>query len=203
MDNYQFDDSFRQGATELIAGIDEAGRGPIAGPVVASAVVLDPVTRFRGLTDSKVVSEKNRERLFFEILVQARGVGVGVCEVDEIAKHNILGATKLAMKKAVAQLPAEPHLLLLDAIELPGVSIQQSPHVKGDLKSACIAAASIVAKYMRDRIMLHYHGVYPVYGFDRHKGYGTKKHMELVRLHGPSPQHRAGFRGVRELTLPF
>ncbi len=203
MDNYRFDASYRQGGLELIAGIDEAGRGPIAGPVVASAVVLSPDSRFKGLTDSKKVSEKNRERLYFEIISRALGVGVGVCDVDEIDEHNILGATKLAMEKAVSQLPQEPHLLLLDAIELPRVNINQSSHVKGDLKSASIAAASIIAKYTRDRIMLHYHKIYPDFAFDRHKGYGTKVHMELVRTHGPCPQHRRGFKGVKELILPF
>lgn len=203
MDNYRFDASYRQGTVELIAGIDEAGRGPIAGPVVASAVVLSPETRFKGLTDSKKVTEKNRERLFFEILTHALGVGVGVCDVDEIDTHNILGATKLAMKKAVSQLPQEPHLLLLDAVALPLVNIEQSSHVKGDLKSASIAAASIIAKYTRDRIMLHYHEMYPEFGFDRHKGYGTKNHMELLNAHGPCPQHRKGFKGVKELILPF
>jgi len=131
-------------------------------------------------------------------MARAVSVGVGVSDVDDIEKFNILGATKLAMKMAVEALAPCPGLLLLDAVDLPEVKIEQSPHIKGDSKSASIAAASIVAKYVRDRLMLRYHEQYPAYGFDRHKGYGTKEHMELVRAHGPCPQHRMSFRGVRD-----
>ncbi|MFC1549312.1 ribonuclease HII [Nitrospirota bacterium] len=196
MDIYRFDGSFREKGFEIIAGIDEAGRGPIAGPVVASAVILSAETCFEGLDDSKVVPEKRRQRLFFEILASAISVGVGISGVDDIHKLNILGATKLAMKMAVEQLEPHPGLLLLDAVTLPDVHMEQSSHIKGDSKSASIAAASIVAKYVRDRLMLYYHREFPEYGFDRHKGYGTREHMDLVRKYGPCPQHRMGFKGV-------
>jgi len=203
MSTYRFDESYRERGFEMVAGIDEAGRGPIAGPVVASAVILPAEARFEGLDDSKVVPEKRRQRLFFEILARALSVGVGISGVEDIEKYNILGATKLAMKRAVSELHPSPDILLLDAVTLPDLPIEQSSHIKGDSKSASIAAASIVAKYVRDRLMLHYHRQFPEYGFNRHKGYGTKEHMELVRKHGPCPQHRMSFRGVREEGLLF
>jgi ribonuclease HII len=203
MDIYRFDGSFREKGFELIAGIDEAGRGPIAGPVVASAVILPPYERFQGLKDSKLVQEKKRQELFFEILARATSVGVGISEVEDIERLNILGATKLAMKRAVDELEPSPGLLLLDAVSLPEIQIEQSSHIKGDSKSASIAAASIVAKYVRDRLMLNYHHEFPQYGFDRHKGYGTREHMELVRKHGPCPQHRMSFKGVRDAGQLF
>lgn len=203
MDLYRFDESYREKGFERIAGVDEAGRGPIAGPVVASAVILPPEARFEGLDDSKVVPEKRRQALFFQIIARAMSVGVGISEVEDIEKHNILGATKLAMKMAVGDLNPSPALLLLDAVSLPDMGMEQSPHVKGDSKSASIAAASIVAKYVRDRIMLSYHKEFPLYGFDRHKGYGTREHMELVRKYGPCPQHRMSFKGVRQEGLLF
>jgi len=203
MDIYRFDESYRERGFEIIAGIDEAGRGPIAGPVVASAVILPPEVRFEGLTDSKVVPEKRRQKLFFEIMASAVSVGVGISEVDDIETLNILGATKLAMKRSVDGLVPRPGLLLLDAVSLPDLQIEQFPHIKGDSRSASIAAASIVAKYVRDRLMLRYHQQFPAYGFNRHKGYGTKEHMELVRKHGPCPQHRMSFRGVRDAGQLF
>jgi len=203
MDIYRFDESYREKGFAMIAGIDEAGRGPIAGPVVASAVILPPDARFDGLDDSKVVPEKKRRALFYQIVARALSVGVGISGVDDIERLNILGATKLAMKSAVSQLAPAPDLLLLDAVSLPDLEIEQSSHIKGDSRSASIAAASIVAKYVRDRLMLCYHREFPVYGFDRHKGYGTKEHMELVRKHGPCPQHRMSFRGVRQDGLLF
>lgn len=175
----------------------------MAGPVVASAVVLPQDARFDGLTDSKAVAEKKRQRLFFEIMARALCVGVGVSGVDDIARLNILGATKLAMTNAVNDLLPRPGLLLLDAVTLPDMEIEQSSHIKGDAKSASIAAASIVAKYVRDRIMLRYHGQYPQYDFHRHKGYGTKAHLELIRKFGPCPQHRMGFKGVCDAERLF
>lgn len=203
MDIYRFDDSFRKEANQVIAGIDEAGRGPLAGPVVASAVVLPASARFEGLTDSKAVPEKKRERLFYEILAGAISVGVGISDVTEIERLNILGATKLAMKNAVQCLVKKPSLLLIDAVSLPEMDMEQSAHVKGDMKSASIAAASIVAKYVRDRMMLHYHRLYPVYGFKGHKGYGTREHLALIREHGPCPLHRMSFRGVKDSPSLF
>jgi len=203
MDIYRFDESYRERGFEIVAGIDEAGRGPIAGPVVASAVILPPEARFEGLDDSKVVPEKKRQKLFFEIIARALSVGVGISGVEDIEKLNILGATKHAMKMSVDELVPRPGLLLLDAVSLPDLDMEQSSHIKGDSKSASIAAASIVAKYVRDRLMLRYHQQYPAYGFNRHKGYGTREHMELVRKHGPCPQHRMSFRGVRDAGQLF
>lgn len=204
-DIYRFDQSWRMSeGLEHLAGIDEAGRGPIAGPVVASAVILPPDARLKGLTDSKQVTEKNREKLFYEIMSVATAVGIGICDVDDIERLNILGATKFAMKRAIESLNPAPAYLLLDAVSLKDVDIAQSAHVKGDARSASIAAASIIAKYTRDRIMLRYHEMYPAYGFDRHKGYGTKAHMEVLRAEGPCPQHRMGFKGVvPEPELPL
>jgi ribonuclease HII len=203
MDLYDFDSAFRGKGYNSIAGVDEAGRGPVAGPVVAAAVVLPEGLRLDGLNDSKKVSERNRKRLFFDILASGSQLGIGVAGVEEIESRNILGATKVAMSEALKNLSSVPALVILDAVELPGLDIPQEPVVKGDTKSACVAAASIVAKYVRDRIMLHYSKIYPQYGFGRHKGYGTREHLAAIREHGPCPIHRQGFRGVRDLGLPF
>jgi ribonuclease HII len=201
---YKYDTQVRNDqGVRLVAGIDEAGRGPIAGPVVASAVILPPGVRIEGVRDSKKLSEKKRTFLFYEILARALYVGVGLCDVDEIETLNILGATKHAMKAAIRDLGLEPEYLLLDAVKLPDVLIRQSSPIKGDDKSASIAAASIIAKHTRDTMMKEYHKTYPQYGFERHKGYGTKEHMALVKKYGPCPIHRMGFRGVKNLTLPF
>jgi ribonuclease HII len=203
MDIYRYDDSFRNEGIRIIAGIDEVGRGPLAGPVVAAAVVLPPGVRIEGLRDSKKVPEKERRRLFYNILHESSEIGVGVSGVEAIEKHNVLGATRLAMEGAVRDLASRPDMLLIDAVELPSLDIGQvSPH-KGDSLSASIAAASIVAKVVRDSRMLHYHSLYPEYGFDRHKGYGTREHMEAIRQVGPCPLHRKGFQGVMSLSLPF
>lgn len=203
MDIYRFDGAFRDKGYSLIAGVDEAGRGPIAGPVVASAVILPPDARIDGLRDSKKVPEPEREHLFYEVLCAALYIGVGVSEVSQIEHLNILGATKLAMRTAIEDLGVRPDLLIIDAVNLEGVEVPQESPIKGDSKSASVAAASIIAKYFRDKLMMHYHGQYPEYGFDRHKGYGTSEHMEAVRKFGPCPQHRKGFKGVMEIMLPF
>ncbi|HEB01814.1 MAG TPA: ribonuclease HII [Nitrospirae bacterium] len=190
---YEFDDQYRKQGYDAIAGIDEAGRGPLAGPVVAAAAILPKGLSFKGLNDSKKVSEKNRKRLFFEILASGASVGVGVSAVEEICAHNILGATLLAMVSAINDLALAPDFLVLDAVKLKEVDIPQDSVIKGDTKSASVAAASIVAKYVRDSIMRQYHILYPEYGFDRHKGYGTRLHMDAIREHGPCPIHRKGF----------
>ena len=198
---YHHDASLRQMGHAVIAGIDEAGRGPIAGPVVAAAVVLSDDIRIKGLRDSKKVPEKEREGLFWDVLCAAKGIGVGIAEHDEIDRINILQSTKLAMKRALEDLELMPDMLVIDAVALPAVSIRQISLFKAESKSASVAAASIIAKYVRDSIMLRYHEVYPQYNFKRHKGYGTKEHLGLIMLHGPSPIHRKSYAGVMSLPL--
>lgn len=203
MDIYRHDELLRGEGLPRAAGIDEAGRGPIAGPVVAAAVVLMDGARVPRLRDSKKVPEKERETLFTALLPHVQDLGIGVIGVEDIERHNILGATRLAMQQAVDNLMTPPRLLLIDAVVLPAVHIKQHSIIRGDSKSASIAAASIVAKFVRDRIMLRYHRRYPQYGFDRHKGYCTREHELNVEKYGPSPIHRMGFRKVNSLRLPF
>lgn len=180
----------------FVAGVDEAGRGPLAGPVVAAAVVLTHDAVLEGLDDSKKLSPAKREELFPKIQAMAHGVAVVNPEViDEI---NILQAARLAMKQAVEKLLSAPDLLLIDGNQKIESPIEQWAIVKGDAKSFSIAAASILAKVTRDRIMEDYHHLYPQYEFARHKGYGTQLHRELIAEHGPCPIHRRTFRGVTE-----
>lgn len=186
----------------ILAGIDEAGRGPLAGPVVAAAVILPSGIVLHGLKDSKLVPERARRRLFWEIILEARAVGVGIVGADVIDDLNILRATRLAMGKAVENLGMRPDMLLIDAVLLPDVPIVQEPLIRGESKSASIAAASIIAKVVRDDIMLRCHEIYPVYNFRGHKGYPTREHIELLRVHGPSPLHRKSFRRVSEAGPP-
>ncbi len=200
---YKFDESlFKKGVISL-AGLDEAGRGPLAGPVVASAVMLSYKKKIEGINDSKKLSEKQRQRLFYAILDNAKDIGLGIVDAEIIDEINILRATKLAMLLALKDLKTEPELLLIDAIKLPSVKTKQMPIVGGDRKSASIAAASIVAKVLRDTIMSLYHDKYPVYGFQKHKGYPTKEHVKKLNIHGPCPIHRKSFQGVRSLFLPY
>jgi ribonuclease HII len=203
MDFYQHDDSLRKKGFLLIAGIDEAGRGPLAGPVVAAAVILQEGIRIDGLRDSKKVPEKERESLFHEIRKLSSDIGIGIVGHDDIDLLNILRATKLAMQHAVSKLSTPPDLLIIDAVSLPSVSIKQLSPFKGESVSASVAAASIIAKYTRDRIMLDYHEQYPQYNFNKHKGYSTKEHLEMIRIHGPCPIHRKSFCRVMSLELPF
>ena len=177
----------------VICGIDEAGRGPLAGPVVAAAVILPLDHDFLYLNDSKKVTEKRREVLFDEIREYAIGFGIGMASPDEIDEINILQADYLAMKRALAQLPVAPDVLLNDAVIIPGVTGEQVSIIKGDAKSVSIAAASILAKVTRDRIMVSYDDMYPEYGFAKHKGYGTKQHSDAIRAYGPCPIHRKSF----------
>lgn len=207
MDPYSFDESAGNGEFSIIAGVDEAGRGPLAGPVVAAAVILDRSMRISGIRDSKKVPEAEREELYALILSSAR-VGVGIVDIDEIDRINILNAAKKAMFQAVTNLDGRqellsPVLILVDALTIPGIKTRQIPIIKGDAKSACIAAASIIAKVTRDRIMTEYHAAFPHYGFHNHKGYATKEHLECLRLHGPCPIHRKSFYPVMSLSLPF
>ena len=178
----------------LIAGVDEAGRGPLAGPVVAAAVILYPGTEILGINDSKQLSEKKREALYPEIIEKAMAVGVGIVSAARIDEINILQATYEAMRKAVSSLCFRPDVLLVDAVTIPGLGgIHQVPIIKGDAKSLSIGAASIIAKVTRDRIMREMDAAYPEYGFAGHKGYGTAAHIEALKAFGPCPIHRRSF----------
>jgi len=185
-----------------IAGVDEVGRGSLAGPVVAAAVILDPDRPVRGLRDSKLLSPADRERLAGLIAERAIATGIGAAEAGEIDAINILRATLLAMRRAVEALAVRPDYLLVDALRIPGVDLPQRGIVRGDRHVASIAAASIVAKVHRDALMRSFHDLYPGYGFDAHKGYGTAGHLEALHHHGPSPLHRSTFRGVLPATRP-
>jgi len=176
-----------------ICGIDEAGRGPLAGPVVAGAVILPKDCSLLYLNDSKKLSEKKREELYWKIMETAVAVGVGYSSPARIDEINILQATYEAMREAVGSLSVKPDLLLNDAVRIPGIDIRQVPIIKGDAKSISIAAASIVAKVTRDRLMVKYDEVYPEYGFASHKGYGSSMHIEAIKKYGPTPIHRKSF----------
>ena len=180
----------------LICGIDEAGRGPFAGPVVAGAVILDlddPAREILYLNDSKKLSEKKREALYDEIMEKAVSVGVGIVEREVIDEINILQATFLAMRKAIAALDPQPDFVLADAVTIPQIAIPQEGIVKGDAKSVSIAAGSIIAKVTRDRIMYEYDKLYPEYGFASHKGYGTAVHIAAIKQYGMLDIHRRSF----------
>ncbi len=181
------------GAYTYIAGIDEAGRGPLAGPVVAAAVILPKGLKIMYLDDSKKLTAARREELFDVIMEKAVSVGVGQSSPEVIDQVNILQATYLAMKEAVSKLSQEPDLLLNDAVTIPDLSVRQVPIVKGDGKSLSIAAASVIAKVTRDRMMMAYDSLYPAYGFAEHKGYGSRKHIEVLKSTGPCPIHRRSF----------
>lgn len=180
-----------------LAGTDEAGRGPLAGPVVAAAVILDPMTEYPGLDDSKKLTPAARDAAYDLIVRHAVAWAWAAVEAPEVDRLNPLGAALLAMRRAVGQLTPAPALVLVDGNQRPDLPIPVHTLVKGDSRSLTIAAASIVAKVTRDRMMLDYHCQYPQYGFDRHMGYGTKVHLEALRRHGPCPIHRLSFRGVR------
>ena len=180
-------------ACSFICGIDEAGRGPLAGPVVAGAVILPKDCQILYLNDSKKVSEKKRELLFDEIRGKAVSYGIGVVGPGRIDEINILQATYEAMREAVSQLQPAPEILLNDAVTIPGIDLMQIPIVKGDAKSVSIAAASILAMVTRDRMMVEYDALYPEYGFVKHKGYGTAVHIQALKEHGPCPIHRRSF----------
>lgn len=177
----------------LICGVDEAGRGPLAGPVCAAAVILPRGLEIDGLDDSKKLSEKKREKLFDDIVNAAVSYGIAFASVEEIERHNILGATFMAMNRAIEQLSPKPELALIDGNRNKGICIESRCVVKGDSKCADIAAASILAKVTRDRYMLEMAEKYPQYRFEQHKGYGTKLHYEMLREYGPSPIHRRDF----------
>jgi len=197
---FAFDNKFREEGYSVIAGIDEAGRGCLAGPVVSACVSFRDDVFIEGIRDSKELSSEERESLFEEIIKNAH-FGIGIVDVNVIDRINILEATRLAMIQAFKKLGKQVDILLIDAVALPDIKVPQKSIIKGDQKSAVIAAASIIAKVTRDRIMCDCHKVYSNYGFHKHKGYATKEHLSALRKFGPSPIHRKSFSPVRELML--
>jgi ribonuclease HII len=179
-----------------VAGLDEAGRGPLAGPVVAAAVVLGPGTKIAGVDDSKRLTPEERESLYSVIRARAVAVGVGMVDAETIDRVNILQATRRAMGLALGSLGLEPELVLTDFVALDGLPCPQRNLVNGDQRSATVAAASIIAKVTRDRMMAEADREYPQYGFGRHKGYATLEHLAALIMHGPCPLHRRTFNGV-------
>ncbi len=193
-----FEEQARRRGYRAIAGIDEAGRGPLAGPVVAAAVILPERFELPGLDDSKKLSARKREELYPLIRQQAIGVGIGLASPREIDHYNILQATLMSMDKAVRRLPVEADYLLVDGVSAIASPLPQKTIKKGDSRSLSIAAASVVAKVVRDRIMLAYDRHFPAFGFAGHKGYGSEMHRDAIARLGPTPLHRLSFRGVRE-----
>lgn len=187
------------GDKHWIAGVDEAGRGPLAGPVIAAAVILDPLRPIAGLADSKTLSQSRREQLLALIVSQAKAVSIGRADHQEIDKLNILQATMLAMRRALIGLEILPAKALIDGNRVPDVEIECDAIIKGDQSVACIQAASIVAKVTRDREMVAIDSRYPGYGFAEHKGYGTKSHLAAIHELGPCPIHRTSFRPISQL----
>ncbi|MCX7872419.1 MAG: ribonuclease HII [Verrucomicrobiae bacterium] len=206
---FEYERKLFQNGVKSVAGVDEAGRGPLAGPVVAAAVVL-PFEWYEnglpeslaGLNDSKQLSERRRE-MYFEEIIRMKEIlyGVGIVEAQEIDSINILNATLKAMTLAINRLPVMPEHILIDGNRGIPVALSQTPVVKGDSKSFSIAAASIIAKVTRDRIMLEYDKKYPSYGFSSHKGYGTAEHLESIRRLGPCPIHRKSFAPLNQIQL--
>ena len=192
-DLWTIENEIYDSGVKLLCGVDEAGRGPLAGPVCAAAVILPRGFELSGLNDSKQLSEKKREELFKRITSSALTYGIAFAEVEEIESLNILGATYLAMNRAISQLEPQPELALIDGNRNAGIQIASRCVVKGDANCADIAAASILAKVTRDRLMLRLAEEYPEYHFEQHKGYGTKLHSEALREYGPSPVHRPSF----------
>ena len=178
---------------KLVCGVDEAGRGPLCGPVVAAAVILKPDSKIEGVNDSKKLSEKKREQVYENIMENALAVGVGMSDVDVIESVNILNATKLAMKEAISKLKVQPEYVLIDGNQMIDITIPGETVVHGDAISESIAAASIVAKVTRDRMLIEWDKTYPEYGFAKHKGYGTKAHVEAIGKYGLTPIHRPSF----------
>lgn len=204
MPDWKLENEWRRQGAQVIAGVDEAGRGPLAGPVVAAAVVLPRRMRLAGLDDSKKLSEARRDELF-GLITGHSGVAwsVGVAEVDEIGRWNILRATHLAMSRAVAGLAVAVDVCLVDGLPVAGFGWRHQAVVQGDGLSVSIAAASVVAKVTRDRMMCAYAAEFPAYGFERHKGYGTEAHLEALRTHGPCRIHRSTFQPVAQCLLPL
>ena len=199
---YRFERAALAKGARRIAGIDEAGRGPLAGPVVAAAVALPDEESIPGLNDSKLLSENAREDLFHRITEHAVAIGLEVVSPEVIDRINILQATRLAMKQAALKIDPPPDYLIIDGPITLDLDIAQEPVIKGDRLCFSVAAAGIVAKVSRDRLMMELHERYPDYGFASHKGYGTRVHKEAIARCGPSPAHRKTFKGVKEHVLP-
>lgn len=193
-----FNDAMLEESADLIAGVDEAGRGPLAGPVVAAAVILDPMRPIDGLRDSKKLTEASRERLAAEIKERALDWSVAHATVEEIDELNILQATMLAMKRAISGLTVRPSLVLVDGNRVPRINLPVNAIIQGDDKIAAISAASIIAKTTRDHWLVELDERYPEYGFAKHKGYGTKEHLEALAKYGPLPVHRKSFGPVKQ-----
>lgn len=193
MVNYSIENEYREKGFNIICGVDEAGRGPLAGPVYAAAVILPSDCVIEGLNDSKKLTEKKREKLFDEIKEKALAYGIASADEKEIDEINILNATFLAMKRAIASLSVRPDLALIDGNQKPHTDIEEVTVIKGDAKSMSIAAASVLAKVSRDRFMLEMAEKYPQYEFARHKGYGTKLHYEKIAQYGVCDIHRRTF----------
>jgi len=203
MNLHEFDEKYRKLGDNLIAGIDEAGRGPLAGPVVASAIILPKDIELEEVKDSKKLTKKKRDLLFVEIQKKAIAIGVGIVHEREIEKLNILGATTSAMKKAIGHLSIKPDILLIDGPHIKIPHIKYENIINGDSLSLSIASASIIAKVTRDKIMTQYDKVFPEYGFANHKGYGTKKHLEAIKEHKATHIHRKSFKPISEHLPDF
>lgn len=194
MPDFSYELKAKEKGYKLVCGVDEAGRGPLAGPVCAAAVILPEGLEIEGLNDSKKLTEAKREKLFDIIIEKAISYSVAFGTVEEIEEHNILNATFIAMNKAIDGLDVAPDYALIDGNRVPkGIKIDCETVIKGDAKSASIAAASVLAKVTRDRLLLRYAEKYPEYGFEKHKGYGTAAHYDAVREHGLCPVHRPSF----------
>ena len=190
----EIENNMHQEGIKYICGIDEAGRGPLAGPVVVAAVIMPEDSMIEGVNDSKKVSEKKREALYDQILNEAIAYGVGIIDQKEIDEINILNATKKGLTTAVKELKVRPDRIIVDALDkIDTDGIPYTPIIKGDAKCYSIAAASIIAKVTRDRIMREWDEIYPQYGFEKHKGYGTKAHIDAIKEYGPTPLHRKSF----------
>ena len=199
LSNGVYEKSLWQKDIKLVAGIDESGRGPLAGPVVAAVAIFPPFKKIEGIRDSKQLSPSRREQLFEFIIREALDWGVGIVSERIIEEINILQATRLAMIKAIQDMKTSPEFLLIDGPISLDVDISQKPIIKGDEKSFSIGAASIIAKVLRDRLMRKYHRLFPEYGFDKHKGYGTRKHLDALQTYGPCPIHRRTYEPVQRL----
>jgi len=197
--SFRFERAAARHGAKIVAGVDEAGRGPLAGPVVAAAVILPDGFKLSGLNDSKQLSAGQRDEFFLTLTTDPRvRFGVGIVDAEWIDRINILQATHRAMAEALRSLPVQPDHVLVDGLPVKSLTIPQTALVKGDARRFSIAAASVIAKVTRDRMMLELHTRYPAYGFDQHKGYPTPEHLAALRAHGPCPVHRRTFGPVRE-----
>lgn len=195
---YLYEDELYEKGVNYIAGIDEAGRGPLAGPVVAAAVILKKGAKLKYVNDSKKLTEKQRQKALIEIKENALAIGIGIASVDEIDQINIYRAAREAMQSAIKQLKIKPDFLLIDAMPME-LNIPSKSIIKGDQKSMSIAAASIVAKTTRDQYMIEMDKLFPLYNFKQHKGYGTKEHIAIIKKHGYTPIHRKSYEPVKSM----